>query len=98
MPAPAARRKTNVVVWILCGFAGLILLGLLGTAAVAYWFVSNPGLALSKVLTAANPDIEVLNVDNVGRRLTIRNRRDGSEVTVSFDDVKDGAPHPLGQG
>jgi hypothetical protein len=90
MPAPAARRKTSVVVWILCGFAGLILLGLLGTAAVAYWFVSNPGLALSKVLTAANPDIEVLNVDNAGRRLTIRDRRDGKEVSVSFDDVKNG--------
>jgi hypothetical protein len=90
MPPPAARRKTNVVVWILCGLAGLIVLGLIGTAVTAYWFVSNPGLALSKVLTAANPNIEVLHVDNAGRRLTIRDRRDGSEVSVSFDDVKDG--------
>jgi hypothetical protein len=90
MPAPAARRKTSIVVWILCGFAGLILLGLIGTTAVAYWFVSNPGVALSKVLTAANPDLEVINVDNAGRRLTIRDRRDGKEVTVSYDDVKNG--------
>jgi hypothetical protein len=90
MPAPAARRKTSVVVWILLGFAGLILLGLMGTAAVAYWFVSNPGVALTKVLTAANPDIEVLSVDNAGRRLTIRDRRDGKEASISFDDVKNG--------
>jgi hypothetical protein len=42
------------------------------------------------VLTAANPDIEVKNVDNAARQLTIRNRKDGSEVVVSFDDVKNG--------
>jgi hypothetical protein len=90
MPQPAMRRKTNVVVWILCGLAGLILLGILGTVAMAYWFVTNPGTAMTKLLTAANPDIEVLNVDNAGRRLRIRDRRDGKEVTLSYDDIKNG--------
>ena len=91
MPEVAAvRKKTSVVVWILLGLAGLIVLGILGTLAVAYWFVRNPGEAMAKVLTAANPNIEVRNVDNAERRITIRDRRNGKEVTVSFDDIKDG--------
>ena len=91
MPPPAAaRRKTSIVVWILCGIAGLFLLGILGTFAVGYWFVRNPGVALGKIITAANPDAEVLNVDNEGRRITIRDKRNGQEVTLSFDDVKNG--------
>jgi hypothetical protein len=65
-------------------------LGILGVIAAAYWFVSNPGVAMSKLLTAANPNIEVLQVDNAARQLRIRDRRDGKEVTLSFDDVKDG--------
>jgi len=31
-----------------------------------------------------------LNVDNARRRITIRDRRDRKEITLSFDDVKDG--------
>ena len=88
--AAAVRKKTNVVVWILLGIAGLIVLGILGTVAVAYWLVRNPGEAMAKVLTTANPNIEVRNVDNAERRITIRDRRNGKEVTVSFDDIKDG--------
>src|SRR4051812_41541505 len=90
MPQAADRRKTSVAVWILCGVGALIVLGLIGSAMVAYWFVSNPGMALGKVLTAANPEIEVRDVDNARQRITIRDRRDGKEVTLSFDDVKNG--------
>jgi len=90
MPQAVQPRKTSIVVWILCGIAGLIFLGVLGSAAVAYWFVRNPGIALGKVLTAANPDIEVRDVDNARQRITIRDKRDGKELTLSFDDVKNG--------
>ena len=88
--APAARRKTSPIVWILCIVGGLFLLAILGTFAVGYWFIRNPGVAIAKIVTAANPDVEVLNVDNAGRQITIRNRRDGKQVTLSFDDVKNG--------
>ena len=89
-PSATARPKSNLLVWILCGIGGVILLGMLGTFAVGYWFVSNPGRVLGKILTAANPDIEVLNVDNAQRRITIRDKRDRKTVSLSFDDVKDG--------
>jgi hypothetical protein len=90
MPPPAAPRKTSVWVWVLCGIFGFIFLGIVAAAMVGYWFVRNPGIALGKILTAANPDAEILNVDNEGRRITIRDKRNGKEVTLSFDDVKDG--------
>jgi hypothetical protein len=90
MPATVAPRKTSVWVWILCGIFGLIFLGIVAAGMVGYWFVRDPGVALGKILTAANPDAEILNVDNTGRRMTVRDRRTGKEVTLSFDDVKDG--------
>src|SRR5947209_3904245 len=90
MPPPAAPRKTSVWVWVLFGIFGFIFLGICAAMMVGYWFVRNPGAALGKILTAANPDAEVLNVDNAGRRITIRDKRNGKEVTLSFDDVKDG--------
>jgi hypothetical protein len=90
MPAPAAPRKTSVWVWILGAIFGLIFLGMLCVAAVGYWFVRNPGVAIAKIVTAANPDAEILNIDDAGRRITIRDKRNGREVTLSFDEVKDG--------
>jgi hypothetical protein len=90
MPPPATPRKTSVWVWILCGIFGLIFLGMLCVAAVGYWFVRNPGVAIGKIVTAADPDAEILNIDDAGRRITIRDKRNGREVTLSFDEVKDG--------
>ncbi len=89
-PAPPVRRGTSPIVWVLCIIGGLFFLAILGTFAVGYWFVRNPGFAIAKLINAANPNAEVLNVDNANRQVTIRDRRDGKEVTISFDDVKNG--------
>jgi hypothetical protein len=50
----------------------------------------NPGLVMSKLITAANPDAEVVSTDLGSKTLRIRDKRTGKEVTVSFDDVKNG--------
>lgn len=86
----AAPRRTSPLVWILGILGGLLVLCLLVAAAVMYWFVSNPGQAMAKLITAANPNAEILNVDDAGKRITIRDRRGGQEVTLSFDDVRNG--------
>jgi len=88
-PVPP-RRGTSIVVWILLGIAGLFVIGVLGFMGAVYWFARNPVGAIARIVNAANPDAEVLNVDNENRRVTIRNRRDGKEVTLSLDDVKNG--------
>ncbi len=93
MPSPQARPASSglkILLWVLGGIMVLVMLAVLGVVAVGYWFVRNPGVAITKMINAANPNVEVVNVDNAGKRVTIRDRRDGKEVTLSFDDVKNG--------
>ena len=91
--APVAR-KTSPIVWILLGVVGLFVLGVIGLVAtglfVAHSVVNNPGLVLGKIITAANPDAEVLSTDPRSQTMRIRDRKTGEEFTFSFDDVKQG--------
>lgn len=106
--SPAApRRKTSVFVWILVVFLGLCLVGGLATVAGGLWlahkvkeagvdpelFRENPGLAISRLVNAAHLDADVLNTDPSSGTVTLRDRRTGKQVTLSFDDVKKGNIH-----
>jgi hypothetical protein len=57
---------------------------------VAHTVVTNPGLVMAKIITAANPDAEVLGTDVGSQTVRIRDRKTGEEVTLSFDDIKKG--------
>jgi len=96
-----APRKTSPIVWILVGVLGLFVI--LGVAAVGTlrYFVHkagldpelmqrNPGLAVSKMIAAVNPDIDVLSTDDATGKITVRDKKTGKVVTMSFDDVKNG--------
>ena len=50
----------------------------------------NPGLALSKLVVAANPDLEVLDVNEGKGVITVREKSSGKVVTLNFDDIKRG--------
>jgi hypothetical protein len=94
-PAAApVQRKTSPVVWILLGVAGIFVLCIIGLVAFGAFMVrtvaQNPGLVLAKIITAANPDAEVLSTDPGSQTIRIRDRKTGKEVTLSFDDVKKG--------
>jgi hypothetical protein len=95
-PAPAAPVKGTVspIVWILLTVVGLIVLCFVGcgvfAAYVAHSVARNPGLVLGKIITAANPDAEVLSTDPGSQTMRIRDRKTGEEVTLSFDDIKKG--------
>lgn len=96
-PYPAAvpvKGKISPLVWILLGVAGLFVLGIIGLVTtglfVAKSVVDNPGLMMAKIITAANPDAEVLSTDAGSQTMRIRDRRTGEEVTLSFDDLKKG--------
>lgn len=101
VPVAVAPRKTSPLVWILVGVLGLFVI--LGVAAVGTlrYFVHragfdadlmqrNPGLAVSKMIAAVNPDLDVLNTDDSAGKITVRDRKTGKVVTMSFDDVKNG--------
>lgn len=55
----------------------------------ALW-AKHPAVAAAKVITAANPDLEVVKVDEDAGTITIRNKKSGEVVTVNLEDVKHG--------
>jgi hypothetical protein len=95
-PAPPAPVKSGLspIVWILLAVVGLFVLGIVGlvgtTLFVAHSVAKNPGLFLAKIITAANPDAEVLDTNTDAQTVRIRDRKTGEEVTLSFDDIKKG--------
>jgi len=102
-PAPApvqaapARKKTSPLVWILGILLGLFLLFIIVIVGVGFFAVykakqaaDNPGLAAIKILTATNPDIQVLKTDEDKGTVTLRNKKDGKVFTLNFEDIKQG--------
>ncbi len=76
--------------WVLIAIAGIIVLCVVGLGVAAVYVAKNPGLVMAKLITAGNPDAEVLSTDLGSQTVRIRDRRTGKEVTLSFDDVKKG--------
>ncbi|MGD0774390.1 MAG: hypothetical protein ABSC05_16365 [Candidatus Solibacter sp.] len=94
MAAAPVKGKISPIVWILLIVVGLVVVGIVGLVGtglyVAHSVARNPGLAMARILTAANPDAEVLSTDPNSQTMRIRNKKTGEEVTLSFDDLKKG--------
>jgi hypothetical protein len=104
LPPPMAARKTSPLVWILVIVFGLFVLGGIAVVGTGLFVVHkvrqagldpdlmqhNPGLAVTKMLAAINPDVEVLNTDDGAGKITVRDRKTGKVVTMSFDDARNG--------
>jgi hypothetical protein len=91
-PAVVARR-TSPIVWVVVAVLGLFVLFIVGIGLTGWYIARNPARLLGRIITAANPNAEVVRVDNGSKEITIRDRRNGQEVTMSFDDVKNGRLH-----
>jgi hypothetical protein len=90
-PAPVpGKRRTSPWVWILVGVLGLFLLCVVSLIGFGIFVARNPGMVMGKLITAANPNAEVVSTDMGSKTMRIRDKRTGQEVTVSFDDVKNG--------
>lgn len=98
------RKKVPVWVWILSGL-GLFVLLLVLLAVAAGLFVlhkvkesgvdqallqKNPALAMTKMITAFNPNAEVLHFDEERGIITVRDKQSGKTFTLNFEDVKRG--------
>ena len=88
------KSGLSPIVWVLLIVGGIIVLGIVGFVGtvmyVAHSVAKNPGLFMAKIITAANPDAEVLGTDVGTQTVRIRDRKTGEEVTLSFDDIKKG--------
>ncbi len=101
---PPLKRKTSPLVWVLVAVLGIVVLGAIGLVGTGMFFFHkarqagldpelarrNPAYAAAKMIVAMNPDVtEVSHDDNAGT-MTVRDRRTGKEVTLSFDELRHG--------
>lgn len=87
---PPPAKKSNVLLWVLAGVGGFFLLiAVVVVAGIAY-VARNPALVMTKMITAANPNVEVLSVDKGSQRITLRDKQSGKTYNISFDDAKNG--------
>ncbi len=79
------RRRTRPKVLVLAGVA------VVGTGAFfARQAANNPVAMMAKIAAMANPNLEVLGVDEGTGKVTIKDKETGRTVTVSLDDLKNG--------
>src|SRR6266540_2136466 len=90
MTGAPVKRKTSPIVWILVVILGLFVLCVMGVVAAGFFVARNPGMVMGKLITAGNPNVEVLSTDVGAKTMRIRDKQTGKEVTISFDDVKNG--------
>ena len=90
LAAPPAKGKISPLVWVLLVIVGIVVLGIVGLIGTGMYIARNPGMVLAKLITASNPNAEVVGTDLGSQTMRIRDRKTGEEVTVSFDDIKKG--------
>ena len=102
--AAPVQRKTSPLVWVLVVILGLFVLGAIAMVGTGLFIVHrvrqagfdpelmqrNPGLAISKMIASANPDVQVLSTDEGAGKITVRDKKTGKVVTMTFDDAKNG--------
>jgi hypothetical protein len=96
-PPPSAPKRTPVWVWILADVLGLVLLAGIAVVATGVFIykqakdaADNPTAALAKIAAMANPNVEVLGIDEANGKVTIKDKESGKTVTISIDDLKQG--------
>jgi len=103
-PMGVPPKKSNTIVWVLGGLGGCLVLVIICVLG-AYFFIAhkakqagidtdlikrNPGLAAAKMMVAANPNIEMVSVDEGRQEITVRDKQSGKTYSMSFNDAKDG--------
>jgi hypothetical protein len=87
---PPPPKKSNVLLWVLVGVGGFFLLiALVVVGGIAY-VARNPALVMTKMITAANPNVEVVSVDKGSQQITLRDKQTGKAYNISFNDARNG--------
>ena len=50
----------------------------------------NPALAVTRLLAAANPDVDVVSTDEDKGTITVRDKKTGKTITMNFADAQKG--------
>lgn len=98
---PPAKKGLSIWVWVAIGCVGILVLGGAAVGVGTWWvarkakaaiaeYQDNPAMATVKMLTAVNPDLELVSTDEAAGKVTIKNKKTGEVVTVDLEDIKNG--------
>jgi hypothetical protein len=94
---PPPRKGMPIWGWLLIGLFAFALLAIIGVSVAGYFFFKkaeqvarNPLSAIVQIAAAANPDVDVLDVNEKTGKVTIRDKKTGKTVTIDGDAIKDG--------
>jgi hypothetical protein len=96
------QKKSSPWIWILGGIAVFFCLIIVTCGVVGFMAMravrnvgfdpdlmkSNPGLAMAKMVTAMNPNLEKLSSDENKGTITVRDKTNGKIMTFRFDTAK----------
>lgn len=99
-----AKRGLSPVAWVLIVLGCVVALVVVAAVGTGFFLVNkarqagidpellrtNPGMAFAKMVTALDPNMEVVSANTGSGTITLRDRRNGKEVTMSIEDVKRG--------
>jgi hypothetical protein len=87
---PPPPKKSNVLLWVLVGIGGFFLLIALAVVGGIAYVARNPTMVMTKLITASNPNVEVVSVDKGSQRITLHDKKTGKTYNISFNDAKNG--------
>ncbi len=98
-PGPPAAKKSNVWMWLLAGCGAVLVLGVATCVGIGWYaqrkvksmaadFEKNPAKSAAELAVRLNPDIDL--VSSTDDTITVRDKKTGEVVTVSFEDAKEG--------
>ena len=98
---PPQKKGLSVWAWLAIGCVGILVVGGAATIAGTWWmakkaksaiaeYQDNPAMATVKMLTAVNPDIELVSTDEANGKVTLKNKKTGEVMTVDLADIEQG--------
>jgi len=101
---PPAPKKTNTLLWVLAALGVLCVLFFASVIGAGLFIAHkarqagldsqlirrSPAQAAARMMVAANPDLEFVSSDEGRQEITVRNKKTGKLVTMSFDDARNG--------
>jgi len=101
---PQQKKGLSPLVWIGIGCGVLVLVVLIGMVGIGLFarhklkqagistemMEKNPAEAAARMYVAANPDVELVEVDSDQGTLTVRNKKSGELITMNMDDLQKG--------
>jgi len=99
-PSPAPKKGLPGIAIAALGCLGVIILVVVVGGGLAYFgfrkatkdldFKNNPEKSAALLALKFNPDLEVQNTNDATHEITVKNKKTGEIVTLSFDDIKNG--------